>query len=130
MAEPSFARSWLISPGAEKRVREAVNRILGKSIPQAGAERRSDPRLPFFGPVTITLDDEAFPRFSAFARDISHLGVGLLHIMPLECGEVIVNIRQGEGEKPVALRTQIMWCEDCGEGWYISGGRFLDVVED
>ena len=43
--------------------------------------------------------------------------------------------RQGEEEgsakltRARALRTQIIWCEDCGEGWYISGGRFLDVTE-
>lgn len=128
MAEPSFARSWLMSPGGEKRVREAVNRVLAGSRPADEDERRGDPRWPFFGPVTITLDHDPFPQFSAFARDISHLGVGLLHIMPLERGEVIVTIRGEEGEDPVALRTQVMWCKDCGEGWYISGGRFLDVV--
>lgn len=129
MAEPFYAHSRLMSPGGEKRVREAINRLLGSSRPEPGAERRAAIRSPFFGPVTITLDNDEFPQFSAFARDISHLGVGLLHIMPLECGEVIVSIRSGEGEEPLALRTQIMWCEDCGEGWYISGGRFLDVAE-
>ncbi len=49
--------------------------------------------------------------------------------MPLERGEVVVTIRGEEGQEPVALRTQIMWCKDCGEGWYISGGRFIDVVQ-
>ncbi len=128
MAEPLFASSWLMTPGGEKRVRDAVNRVLSRSRPAGGSERRTATRSPFFGPVTITLDDDEFPQFSAFARDISHLGVGLLHVMPLECGEVVVRIQRGDDE-PLALRTQIIWCEDCGEGWYISGGRFLDVAE-
>ncbi|HUY89875.1 MAG TPA: PilZ domain-containing protein [Pirellulales bacterium] len=117
-----------MAPGGEQRAREAVNRILDQPWPKGGSERRAASRLPFFGPVSVGLHGAEFPRFSAFARDISPLGVGLLHIMPLECGEVVVTLRR-EGEAPLALRTQIMWCEDCGEGWYASGGRFLDVVE-
>lgn len=129
MAEPSFAHSWMKTPGSAKRVRDAVNCMLDKPWPKDHAEPRAATRSPFFGPVTIGLNGAEFPQFSAFARDISHLGVGLLHIMPLECGEVLVTIRR-EGEAPLALRTQIIWCEDCGEGWYISGGRFIDVADD
>jgi hypothetical protein len=50
-----------------------------------------------------------------------------LHIMPLERGEVVVHLSKSS-EAPVAMRTQIIWCEDCGEGWFISGGRFLDLA--
>jgi hypothetical protein len=24
--------------------------------------------------------------------------------------------------------VRIVWCRPCGEGWYISGGRLVDVV--
>jgi hypothetical protein len=53
-------------------------------------------------------------------------GIGLLHLVPLACGEVIVRISGRFGEL-TDLRVYIEWCEDCGEGWYISGGHFLSV---
>lgn len=128
MADPWLANSGVISSGGEQRARDAVNRVLDKPWPGGSGERRAASRSPFFGPVTIGLHGAEYPKFSAFARDLSPLGIGLLHIMPLERGEVIVTLRR-EGEPPLALRTQIMWCEDCGDGWYVSGGRFLDVFE-
>ena len=127
MADPWLVNSESAAAGGAQRAREAINRILDTPWPKGGAERRAATRSPFFGPVDIGFDGAEFPRFSAFARDISPLGVGLLHLMPLECGEVVVTLRR-EGQAPLALRTQIIWCEDCGEGWYASGGRFLDVV--
>ena len=127
MFETSDFGSCVIVPGAAKRVREAVNRALNLAQGGPGLSRRMSVRSPYFGPVLITLTDEPFPQFSAFARDLSPVGIGLLHIMPLERGEVRIAIRNA-AEDPLVLRTQIMWCEDCGEGWYISGGRFLDVV--
>ena len=58
---------------------------------------------------------------------LASLGIGLVHIMPLDRGEVIVRIPLRAGGT-VAFRTQIVWCRNFGDGWYASGGRFLDVV--
>lgn len=127
MIETQDFGSWMIVPGAAKRVREAVNRLLNSPPNGTGLNQRASVRSPFFGPVTITLGSDHFPRFSAFARDLSPVGIGLLHIMPLDRGEVVVHLSAGH-ESPIAMRTQIIWCEDCGEGWYISGGRFLDLA--
>jgi hypothetical protein len=127
MIETQDFGSWMIVPGAAKRVREAVNRLLNSPPNSTGLNQRTTVRSPYFGPVTITLGNDSFPRFSAFARDLSPVGIGLLHIMPLERGEVVVHLSKSS-EAPVAMRTQIIWCEDCGEGWFISGGRFLDLA--
>jgi hypothetical protein len=121
--------TWLAGREGEKRVRDAVNRALRRSRGPVGAEERDALRAPFFGPVTISVSGEESPRFSAFARDVSPLGVGLLHIMPLEPGPVVVTLRGASGDE-LSLRTQIMWCKSAGEGWYMSGGRFLDIFDD
>lgn len=108
------------------RVPEAVLRIIKEARDSAATEQRRSARVPFFRPVLLSLDASEPPRFSAFCRDISLYGIGLLHIMPLPCREIVVRFACPDGE-PMDLRVRIDWCQDCGEGWYMSGGRLLDV---
>ena len=108
---------------AESRVIQALDQIDRDASEQREAERR-----PFFGPVTVTLPGAPLLRFSAFARDVSPLGVGLVHIMPIERGEVLIEMASASSEV-VVFRTQIIWCRDYGDGWYASGGRLLDVFD-
>jgi hypothetical protein len=83
-------------------------------------DRRSEPRYPFFRPVSVRFDGK---NFSAFTREISVSSIGLLHNMelPLEEVEIIV------AGKQQVLRAWIERCESCGEGWYLSGGTFVGI---
>ncbi len=108
------------------RIRAAVMRIIKEARESADMEQRRAIRVPFFRPVQVGLGDGEPPRFSAFCRDLSLYGIGLLHIMPLHCGEVTVRFTSRNGP-PTDLRARIDWCQDCGEGWYMSGGRLLDI---
>ncbi len=114
-------------PNAFQRVHDVVTRVLAEARGEAYTEQRQSSRVPFFKHVEIRPKDSSSPRISAFSRDISGDGIGLLHIMPLECGEVVVRI-PSRFRKAYELRVHIEWCQDCGEGWYMSGGRLLDVV--
>lgn len=91
-------------------------------------EQRQAARKPLFGPATVTLAGASSTAFTAFARDVSTLGIGLLHTQPIDCVEVVVRLHRPGGQS-IAFRTEIRWCKDFGDGWYASGGRFLDVVE-
>jgi hypothetical protein len=93
----------------------------------AMAERRAERREPFFSPITLALPGEGQPQFTCFSRDISPTGIGLLHCMPVERGEVLLTI-PSKSCRPLRVRGQVMWCRPCGEGWYVSGIRFLDVI--
>jgi hypothetical protein len=115
-------------PNAFQRVHDAVTRILAEARDGSNPDRRDANRVPFFKPAEIRPVNSAGPRVSVFARDISADGIGLLHIMPLSCGEVVVRI-PSRFKKVYELRVRIEWCQDCGEGWYMSGGRLLDVAE-
>jgi hypothetical protein len=119
MAIPDVA----LPVAARRRVVHAIGKIAGKS-----ADRRSEGRRPFFGPVTISYDCAPQLQLSAFARDVSSLGIGLAHTMPLQRGEAIVKVPMPRGGF-VSFRTQIVWCKAVGDGWYASGARLLDVVE-
>lgn len=111
-----------LPPVAHERVLTAIQEIL--EAPQW--DRRATRRLPYFGPVVVALPDSPSVNLSAFARDISEGGVGLVHLMPLKEGEVILTLPLPSGQN-VVLRTEIVWCRDFGDGWYASGARFLDV---
>lgn len=107
-----------------KSAEKAMERVLREMKEASGSDRRRAPRTPFFCPVTIELDGG---RFAAFTRDLSPPGIGLLHRMPLDLGEITVHMTLPDGT--LELRTLIVWCRHVGEGWYASGGRFLDPYD-
>ena len=109
------------------QIRQIVERLLNEAESHTG-ERRSAVRKPYFRPVSLAVQQGDQRRsFSCFSRDISPHGVGLLHNMPLEPGEVALTIQTESGEG-VRLSSEIVWCRSCGEGWFISGARFLGVL--
>jgi hypothetical protein len=87
-------------------------------------DRRADERYPFYRPVTILGENSDVRRFSAFSRDISAGGMGLVHNVPVVEGRVTLIIHTQSGEQ-VRLPGLIGWCRPCGEGWYMSGARFI-----
>lgn len=111
-----------IDAAAQARIHHSLRQILE----DPKWERRAVRRLPYFGPVTLSLQADSRTRFSAFARDISGDGIGLVHCAAVPTGEVVVTL-SGE-DTPIQLRTEIVWCRNYGNGWFASGGRFLDVV--
>jgi hypothetical protein len=87
---------------------------------------RSERRTSYFGPVTLRFSG-THAAVSAFARDVSPIGIGLVHLTPLPTGEAIAVVPLPSG-RILELRTQIIWAKDYGNGWYASGGQFLGLV--
>ena len=100
--------------------------MLFRSLDQT--ERRAHERHPYFRPVLITAHEPERKCFSAFSREVSLGGIGLLHNMPLDLGKFVVSIAH-ETNCAVNLPIEILWCRPCGEGWYMSGGRFLESAQ-
>jgi|EndMetStandDraft_5_1072996.scaffolds.fasta_scaffold335801_2 hypothetical protein len=112
-----------IAPSSNERILSAIQDILDAS--EQG--RRTEQRIPYFGPVSVALPDANYIQLSAFARDIAVGGIGLVHLMPLDRGEVVITLPLPNGQT-VSLLTEIRWCRDYGNGWYSSGGHFIDTV--
>ena len=102
----------------------AVHELVLEAYDEAKRHRRSEVRYPFFRPVTLQFESR---RHAAFSREISASGIGLLHNVEVPPGEVEVTIPSRRGHE-VRMRTRILWCRPCGAGWFISGGRFINVV--
>jgi hypothetical protein len=110
-------------------IESAVDRLLDEARDTKGGERRAEPRHPFFCPVFVMPDGDRSRRFSAFAREISRSGVGLLHNMKLLPGPATLVIVSPKGARR-QFSAEIVWCRPSGEGWFISGCRFVGVVPD
>jgi len=87
-------------------------------------DRRTAARYPFFRRVAIR--GEA-PSIVVFSREISSVGIGLFHNVELTPAEFELAIPSKRGYS-IRVRTRVVWCAPCGEGWFISGGQFVGVA--
>lgn len=104
---------------------KAIYQLIVEAQNEENKDRRKDVRYAFFRPVSIEVDDGH--RFTAFSREISASGIGLIHNIDLPKCEVEVSVSSEQGYS-IRVRTKIMWCTPCGEGWYISGGKFVGIA--
>lgn len=102
----------------------AINELIAAIHEGPTNERRSDVRYPFFRPLSVQM---AGRRYSAFGREISASGIGMLHNFELSTGEAEIDIPKEPGQS-IRVRTRIHWCRSCGEGWFISAGEFIGPV--
>jgi len=108
-----------LSPG------KAIYQLIVEAQSKENKDRRRDVRYAFFRPVSIQLDDGH--QYSAFSREISSTGIGLIHNVDLPDRDVDITISSEQGYS-IRVRTTIVWCQPCGEGWYISGGKFAGIA--
>lgn len=86
-------------------------------------ELRQFQRFPFFQPVTVDAGPDGPRCLSAFSRDISAWGIGLLLNSPLGLGPVHLRIHFGEDED-ISVTGFVRWCQPSGHGWYLAGISF------
>jgi len=65
---------------------------------------------------------------AAVTREISRVGIGLLHRGSVSPGEVVV--RMASETREYTYRVSIEWCAPCDNGMFMSGGRFLKRNEN
>lgn len=106
------------------RLGMAIHELIVEAHDEDKRDRRTEVRYPFFRSVELEVEGR---RHAAFSREISNDGMGLLHNVELPPGDVEVTILSRRGHS-VHIRVRIHWCRPCGQGWFISGGRFTDVV--
>jgi hypothetical protein len=108
----------------QKIVRELVDRARA-----AGEDQRTVQRYPFFQPVSITAEHDGTVSLSAFSRDISESGIGLLLYFPVRLRFVHLKLHLADDEE-VSLTGYVRWCQPCGHGWYAAGVDFKDGQSD
>lgn len=102
-----------------------IHELVVEAHQEVRKDRRAETRYPFFRQIGLMIPGQTPTR--AFTREISSVGVGLLHDVALVPGEVELSIPSKKGYS-IHIRTKILWCQPCGEGWYISGGQFVGTA--
>jgi hypothetical protein len=105
---------------------DGIERLL-KEAKLMGDAYRDEQREPFCRPITLSFNKGTWRRITGFCKDISATGVGLLHSIAVEPGEVVLTIPCISGG-PVHVRSEILWSSACRRGWYLSGARFVEVL--
>lgn len=109
----------------ESLFEELVHRLLGEAK-EKNTERRAEKRDPFFKAIRLSFVGEN-RQFTCFSRDISPSGIGLLHYLTVEPGRVVLTV-PSDACGDIRILAEIVWCRPCGEGWYVSGARFLQIL--
>lgn len=94
-------------------------------------ERRRETRYPFpylvhLSPVGENGETPCGESVVVVGKHISHRGLGFYHPAPLPYRRVIASLESGGHW--YAFLLDLNWCRFTRQGWYESGGRFLQVV--
>jgi hypothetical protein len=65
---------------------------------------------------------------AAMTREISRKGLGLLHRGALSPG--IVTVTMASDAREYTYQVKLEWCTPCGNGMFISGGRFIGKADE
>lgn len=95
-------------------------------------ERRRDTRYPFPYLVHLTPvgEDGATPEgepIVVVGKHLSERGLGFYHPKPLPYRRMIASLQAVNGQW-VGFLIDLNWCRFTKQGWYESGGRFLEPV--
>ncbi|MGA2064289.1 MAG: hypothetical protein ABSG86_04950 [Thermoguttaceae bacterium] len=95
-------------------------------------ERRREMRYPFPHLVHLTPvgEDGITPcgkSLTVVGKHISQRGLGFYHPKPLPYRLMIASLESGSGW--FGFLIDLSWCRFTRQGWYESGGRFLQAVE-
>jgi len=103
-----------------KRPSKAIRDLVAAARTNRAHEARSEARYPLFRPVSLDMNNRSY---SAFTREITNTGIGLLHNFEVPLGDVELSFSNKLEHFNIPMR--IVWCRSCGQGWYVSGGEFI-----
>ncbi|HUT93031.1 MAG TPA: hypothetical protein VMY37_26440 [Thermoguttaceae bacterium] len=116
----------------DKKPEGGVSKVLAALCPQGnGTERRSGRRHPYPYLVQLTpVGDDGITAVGetvvVVGKHLSEHGMGFYHPAPLPHRRMIA-LLETAGVR-LALLIDVTWCRFLKQGWYESGGRFLQTV--
>ena len=95
-------------------------------------ERREQERLPYPSVISVTplvdgTREPATETFSVIGRNLSNLGLDFFHDYLISEKEVVVGLQSAKASWSHFV-LQLGWSRFVQGGWYISGGKFTEVI--
>jgi hypothetical protein len=118
---------------SEDAVRGSIWQILAGLSPSAHhPERRNEQRFPYPNLLYLTpvAEDGISPAGDSIVvvgKHLSERGLGFFYQKPLPDRRMIASLQLRDGGW-IGFLINITWCRFTQQGWYDSGGRFLQVV--
>ena len=118
---------------SDKSIRTRVRKLLQSLAPGGAAiDRRHDQRYPFPKPICLTpvAHDGQTPlgqSRTVVGSSLSERGLGFFHSDTLPHKRMVATLESSDGE-PISLLIELTWCRFIGNGWYESGGRFVQSL--
>ncbi len=112
---------------ATPELKEFVENLINEESRLRFKDRRSVGREPLTKAVTIELRDQQSRSLPAITRDISGIGIGLVSNEPVEpyiTARILIDRIKG---RPSSIIAECRWCEECSNGWYMSGWHFVSI---
>lgn len=131
--EDSEFTCFFNSPAIDDEVRAHVcELLLATQQPGYRIERRSSRRYPYphlvrLSPVASDGRTPCGPSIVVAGRSLSEGGFGFYHPQPLSHRRMIASFHMGNG-RWIGFLMDLPWCRFTAEGWYESGGRFLEAL--
>lgn len=100
--------------------------ILESIEKQTDTNAREHERIDLTVPAEVTTHRGSI--IEAMTREISRLGIGLVHRGAISPGEVTV--KMASETRQYTYRVELEWCAPTGNGMFLSGGRFLGKLND
>ena len=121
------------TPYIEARMQHHIHAFLANLLPHAlPNEPRRHMRYPY--PFLFCLipvgNDGVTPlpeSTTVVGKNVSNHGIGFYHREPIPHRRVIVTLGNAP-ESRLTILTELLWCRFTRQGWYDSGGRFLEIV--
>lgn len=88
-------------------------------------ERRSADRKPFVRPVIIATGRDHDTLHDGFSRDMSKIGIGMVTRAEWTMGTHAILTIHSLAKRVVRVSAEVRWCQAYGDGWYLSGWKFL-----
>lgn len=111
---------------AKPDIQRAVDDLLRENAHFDRSENRTAIREHLVRPVSVQLRDTD-ETLSAFSRNISATGIGLITDAPISNQKVAV-LRVGRIHGPdLFILAECRWCKRYGENWYFSGWQFINL---
>jgi hypothetical protein len=130
---PATGPHCAVAQAGDTAIRARVKQLLKTLTPEAPSiERRQDRRYPFPRLIRLTpvADDGRTvvgEPLMVVGNSLSERGIGFFHTQPLTERKIIASFASTEGEE-IDLLVDLTWCRFMGQGWYESGGRFVQSL--